>query len=62
MLDSLFFLYHINYLSKMIPWKFRKDWFKTDLENWFWKVYKKYRFLKKSKKIRPQYIFWTLGS
>jgi hypothetical protein len=48
MLDSLF-LYRINYLSKMIPWKFRKDWFRTDLENWFGKVEKNTDFWKSQK-------------
>ncbi len=38
----------------MIPWKFHKDWLNTDLENWFWKFWKKYRFLKKYKKNSAQ--------
>jgi hypothetical protein len=42
----------------MIPWKFCKDLLNTDLENWFWKFRKKYRFLKKSKKIRPKWQKW----
>ncbi len=54
----------------MIPWKFCQDWLNTDWENWFWNVWEKYRFSKKSEKIRKKplkrnyffHIFWTLGS
>jgi hypothetical protein len=54
----------------MIPWKFRKNWLNTDLENWFWKFRKNTDFWKSKKKFDPNgksdnlffCIFWTLGS
>ncbi len=30
---ELIFLSHLNFLLKMIPWKFGKDLFNTDFEN-----------------------------
>ncbi len=50
----------------MIPWKFCKDLFKTDLENWFWKEKKNTDFWKSKKNGKSDNpffdIFWTLGS
>jgi hypothetical protein len=58
MLESLFFI-PSYYLSNMIPWKFRKDWFSTDLENWFRQFWKKKIFEKVKNNLAEMAKFYS---